>query len=133
MKEVLGKYKPYVPMMLLVVMFLFGQAMSELMLPSYMSDIINNGVVKGDIPYIYSLGLRMVLVSFLAVACAITGNLIAARVAAGSARDIRSSLFRRVMTYSAKEYSLAGHDVDARPRTHSHPSSDDHAVLCGAA
>jgi ATP-binding cassette subfamily B protein len=105
MKEVLGKYKPYVPMMLLVVMFLFGQAMSELMLPSYMSDIINNGVVKGDIPYIYSLGLRMVLVSFLAVACAITGNLIAARVAAGSARDIRSSLFRRVMTYSAKEYS----------------------------
>ena len=105
MKEVLGKYKPYVPMMLLVVMFLFGQAMSELMLPSYMSDIINNGVVKGDIPYIYSLGLRMVLVSFLAVACAITGNLIAARVAAGAARDLRSALFRRVMTYSAKEYS----------------------------
>ena len=104
MKEVLKIYKSYVPMMLLIVCFLFGQAMCELLLPSYMSDIINNGVVKSDIPYIYSMGARMVLISILAVVFAITGNMIASRVAAGSARDMRSGLFRRVMTYSAAEF-----------------------------
>ena len=34
---------------MLIIAFLFGQAMCELALPGYMSDIINNGIVKQDI------------------------------------------------------------------------------------
>lgn len=84
MKPVLEKYKRYIPQMLLVVLFLFGQAMSELLLPSYMSDIINKGVVKNDQSYIYHTGAIMIAISLGAVMCAIIGNLFASRTAAGS-------------------------------------------------
>ena len=83
MKSVLQNYKKYIPQILLVICFLFGQAMSELMLPSYMSDIINKGVVKNDQSYIFHMGGIMVGVALVAVVCAIIGNLFASRVAAG--------------------------------------------------
>lgn len=104
MKSVLAKYKKYIPAMLLVVLFLLGQAMGELMLPSYMSDIVNKGIAGKNQSLIYSIGGMMIGVSFAAVICAILGNMIASRVAAGVARDIRSGLFKRVMSYSAEEF-----------------------------
>ena len=104
MKPVLEKYKRYIPQMLLVVLFLFGQAMSELLLPSYMSDIINKGVVKNDQSYIYHTGAIMIAISLGAVMCAIIGNLFASRTAAGVSRDIRSAVFHRVMSFSATEF-----------------------------
>ncbi|MBQ9179761.1 MAG: ABC transporter ATP-binding protein [Firmicutes bacterium] len=104
MKLVMQKYKPYIPMVLLVVLFLLGQAMSELLLPSFMADIVNEGIGKHNQGLIYKTGALMVLVSFAAVVCAIIGNMFASRVAAYSSRDIRKALFRRVMTYSANEF-----------------------------
>ena len=48
MKEMLKYYKPYIPIILLIIVALFGQAMCELALPGYMSDIINFGIIKSD-------------------------------------------------------------------------------------
>ena len=104
MKIVLRQYKKYIPQILMVVIFLFGQAMGELLLPSYMSDIINKGIVKNDQAYIYSCGLTMIAISFGSVVFAILGGMFASRVAAFVSRDIRASIFRRVMSYSASEF-----------------------------
>lgn len=41
--------KPYVLLLLLGIVFLFGQAMLELSLPNYMSDIVNVGLQQGGI------------------------------------------------------------------------------------
>lgn len=105
MKSVLQNYKKYIPQILLVICFLFGQAMSELMLPSYMSDIINKGVVKNDQSYIFHMGGIMVGVALVAVVCAIIGNLFASRVAAGVSKDLRAGVFHRVMSFSATEFT----------------------------
>ena len=104
MKSVMSKYKKYIPAILMVVLFLLGQAMGELMLPSYMSDIVNKGIAGRNQSLIYSVGSIMIGVAFASVLCAILGNMIASRVAAGVARDIRSHLFKRVMSYSAEEF-----------------------------
>ena len=77
--------------------------MCELALPGYMSDIINNGIVKQDMSCIRETGLIMLAVSAAAVACSVTGSFLAARTAAGSSRDIRKSLFRKVTAFSAAE------------------------------
>ncbi len=47
--------------MLLIVLFLFCQSMSELTFPSYMSDIFNKSLVKNDQTYILYNGLIVVL------------------------------------------------------------------------
>lgn len=103
MKEMLKYYKPYIPIILLIIAALFGQAMCELALPGYMSDIINFGIIKSDMSYIYKTGAIMLLVALAVVICTGLAGLFSARVAAKSSRDIRSTLFRRVTAFSAAE------------------------------
>lgn len=103
MKTTLKYYIKYIPLIAFILAFLFGQAMCELALPGYMSDIINNGIVKGDMDYIKKTGLIMIAVSAATVVCAVMGSFLSARVAASSSRDIRKSLFKRVMGFSAAE------------------------------
>ena len=103
MKTTLKYYRPYILPIVLIIAFLFGQAMCELALPGYMSDIINNGIVKQDMDYIRHTGLIMIAVAAATVVCAIMGSLLASRTAARSSRDIRRALFRKVTAFSATE------------------------------
>lgn len=103
MKHTLKHYKKYIPFVFLVMGFLFGQAMCELALPGYMSDIINNGIVKGDLGHVKSMGAIMLIVSAGSMACSISGNFFAAFSAARICRSIRSALFSRVTEFGAAE------------------------------
>lgn len=103
MKETLKYYKPYLPMILLVILALFGQAMCELTLPKYMSDIINYGIIPGDMNYIYKTGVYMLLLSLVVTICAGLGGFFASRVAAKSSRDIRRAIFKNVTAFSDAE------------------------------
>ena len=103
MKTTVKYYRPYILPIVLIIAFLFGQAMCELALPGYMSDIINNGIVKQDMDYIRHTGLIMIAVAAATVVCAIMGSLLASRTAARSSRDIRRALFRKVTAFSAAE------------------------------
>lgn len=103
MKTVFGYYKIYIPFMFIVLFALFGQVWCELSLPRYMSDIIDHGIVAGDMGHIKSVGTVMILVAALAAACSITGSLFATLTAAKSARRIRSDIFRKVTSFSSAE------------------------------
>lgn len=103
MKTVLKYYKRYIPYIIFIVLFLFGQAMCELALPAYMSDIIDEGIVKGDMPYIWRTGAIMIVISVGTLAFAMAGDFLAARTAAKSSRDIRHALFNKVTNFSAAE------------------------------
>ena len=103
MKTVLKYYKPYVPYIILIILFLFGQAMCELALPAYMSDIIDEGIVKGNMPYIWKTGMIMIVISAATMLFAVGGSFLAARTAAKSSRDIRHALFNKVTNFSAAE------------------------------
>ena len=103
MKETLKYYKPYLPMILLVVLALFGQAMCELALPKYMSDIINYGIIPGDMNYIYKIGAIMLVIAAATVICAGVGGYFASKTAAKTSRDIRGALFRNVTAFSDAE------------------------------
>lgn len=103
MNAVLKCYKPYVPYIIFIILFLFGQAMCELALPAYMSDIIDEGIVKGDMPYIWKTGMIMIAISVATMAFALGGSFLASRTAAKSSRDIRYALFSKVTAFSAAE------------------------------
>lgn len=103
MKTISRYYKKYIPFILLIIGVLFGQAMCELALPGYMSDIINEGIIMQDMDTIYRLGIIMIAVTLGSGICAIAGSFLASRTAAKSARDIRSALFRKVTSFSDAE------------------------------
>ena len=103
MKSVFRYYKTYIPFMCIVLAALFGQVWCELSLPRYMSDIIDNGIVAGDLAHIKTVGTIMILIALLAAACSITGSLFATLTAAKSARRIRGDIFRKVTAFSEAE------------------------------
>ncbi|QHI72762.1 ABC transporter ATP-binding protein [Aminipila terrae] len=103
MKKILKYYKPYIPVMILIVLLLFFQAMAELSLPEYMSKIIDHGIIQGNLSYIYSTGRKMLVVSLLLMMCAIAVSFLASRIAAGTTRKIRYDLFSKVTSFSKAE------------------------------
>ncbi|MBQ9015159.1 MAG: ABC transporter ATP-binding protein [Firmicutes bacterium] len=103
MTYILRYYRNYIPFIFLIAAFLFGQAMCELALPGYMSDIINQGIVPGDLSYVKSMGAIMIAVSAGSMICAIGGSFFAAWSAARISRNIRSALFHKVTAFSTAE------------------------------
>ena len=65
MPKVLAYTKPYTPMILFIALFLFVEAYCALILPGYMADIVNKGVLPGNASFIWRTGGVMLLVTFL--------------------------------------------------------------------
>lgn len=96
-------FKPYIPYILAAVVLLFAEAMLELALPGYMADIIDDGIIAGDMKQIYKIGILMIGISATIVLCATGVSLFASKTAARSARDIRKAVFRKVMHFANEE------------------------------
>jgi ATP-binding cassette subfamily B protein len=100
--------KPYRWLLAGVLLFQFASAMASLYLPSLNADIINKGVAKGDVDYIWSTGVMMLGISFGQIACSITATYFAAKAAMLMGRDIRDGVFERVSGFSEREVSQFG-------------------------
>ena len=109
MTRLLARYLwPYRRPLALVMVLVTVQALANLYLPNLNADIINNGVVKGDTGYIVRTGGLMLLITFLLGLCAIVAVFFGSRTAMAFGRDVRSAIFRRVMSFSQKETNIFG-------------------------
>lgn len=99
---------PAWPLIVAVVVFQLAQAFASLMLPTLNADIIDLGVVTGDIGYIWSTGALMLGITLVQVGCAITGVYFGSKLAMGAGRDLRAALFRRVVGFSEREVGRFG-------------------------
>ena len=102
---VLAKYKG---LLWVVVVFQAIQAVAGLYLPTLNSDIINNGIVKQDLGYIWRIGGLMLLVTILQVGFSVIAVYFGSKVAMGFGRDVRRSLFHQVNDFSAREVAQFG-------------------------
>ncbi|GAA1801713.1 ABC transporter ATP-binding protein [Luedemannella flava] len=100
--------RPYTGAISAVVALQLVQTLATLYLPTLNADIIDKGVVTGDIGYIIRLGGAMLAVTLLQVVCSIAAVYYGAQVATGIGRDIRASVFGRVQTFSAREVGRFG-------------------------
>lgn len=91
--------------LVLVVVFEAAAQLAALYLPTLNADIIDLGIAKGDIDAIWRLAGWMLLVSFANILALCAANYFAGRVAMRLARDVRSDVFDRVQSFSAKEIS----------------------------
>ena len=109
MIDLFRRYLPPYKWPLVFVMILLAiQAVANLYLPELNADIINNGVVTGDIDYILRTGGFMLLVTFILGVAAVIAAYWSAKVAMGFGRDVRSHVFRKVETFSQVEVNTFG-------------------------
>jgi len=110
--------RKYYLMIALVIVLLFIQAMADLTLPDYLAKIVNYGIqpleaqqsagsvtVESQSNLVLNTGLMMLVLTLVSVTAAISVGLLSARVAAGVARDLRDSVFTRVLDFSSGEIS----------------------------
>ncbi|GAA3899053.1 ABC transporter transmembrane domain-containing protein [Microbacterium invictum] len=100
--------RPAWPLLLAVVVFQLAQSIASLQLPTLNADIIDKGVVVGDIDYIWRTGGVMLAVSLVQVVCAIVAVYFGSRLAMAMGRDLRGALFHRVVAFSQREVGQFG-------------------------
>lgn len=100
--------KPFTFAIIIVVILTFLKTLSDLYLPTLMADIIDIGIVNGDIPYIVKVGGWMILIAAIGVVATIYSSYLSAYVAAGFSRDLRNELFIHVENFSLHEFDKLG-------------------------
>lgn len=100
--------KPFKLPILFVFLLVFFQSMSDLYLPTLMSDIVDKGIVNGDIPYIWKIGGFMLLVALGGAICSIGASYLSAKVAGGFGKNLRSRVFHHVQNFSLQEFDKLG-------------------------
>jgi ATP-binding cassette subfamily B protein len=109
LQRLLRRYlAPYQRWITIVVLLQLVGTIASLYLPSLNADIIDNGVVQGDIGYIIRTGGWMLAVSLVQIACTVTAVYFGARTAMAFGRDVRAALFHQVGTFSAREVAHFG-------------------------
>jgi ATP-binding cassette subfamily B protein len=105
LREFLAPYKKW--LVAVATLQLLG-TLAMLVLPSLNADIVDNGIAKGDTDYILRTGGEMLAVSLVQIACSVVAVYCSARTAMAFGRDLRSELFHRVGTFSAREMNQLG-------------------------
>lgn len=91
-----------------VVILTLGGIILELLLPTLMANVVDQGIVNGDIPYITETGAMMIVCAFVAVLFMIGVSFFSSRVALGFGRDVRQRLFEHVETFSLQAFENIG-------------------------
>lgn len=100
--------RPAWPLLTAVVVFQLAQSIASLLLPTLNADIINNGVVTGDIGYIWGTGAVMLAISLVQIVCSIVAVYFGSRLAMDLGRRLRADVFHRVVAFSQREVGAFG-------------------------
>ncbi|WP_159844577.1 ABC transporter ATP-binding protein [Nocardia sp. CY41] len=99
---------PYRAQLAGVVVLQLISVIAMLYLPSLNADLIDEGVTKGDLGYIWSTGLWMLAVTGVQIVASAASVYLGAQAAMGAGRDLRGALLHRVGTFSAREVGMFG-------------------------
>ena len=93
---------------IMAFLFMIVQVLADLYLPNLTSDIINNGVAKGDIDYIWHTGFVMIGFSLISIVAAICNTYFATRESQKLGKELRSSIYEKVERSSLHQFDKFG-------------------------
>ncbi|MEH7744828.1 ABC transporter ATP-binding protein [Neobacillus drentensis] len=99
----LSKYiKTYWKSFSIAVLFLTFEALSDLLQPTIMAKIIDEGVANRDIHYVLKMGGLMLLITAGGAVAASTRSVVASIVSQNFGTELRSDLFKKIQMLSFK-------------------------------
>lgn len=94
--------------MFLNVLFIFGQMLSILLMPTLTAQIIDEGVAEGNMEYIFKMGGVMVIIAVLGFVCALLNVYFSATESQRLGHKIREQLFQKILSFSNEEIDRFG-------------------------
>jgi ATP-binding cassette, subfamily B, multidrug efflux pump len=107
-KFLLVSFRPYRRSIAVLSVLQLIHILGTLLLPALNANIVNKGIVTGDMDYVVQLGIIMVVVTILQILCAIGAVYLSAHVAAAVGRDLRAMMFRRIQDFSERDVTQFG-------------------------
>lgn len=111
LKTILGQVKEFRRDSLMTPVFMILEVIMEMVIPLLMAAIIDNGVDKGNMKYIYGTGMVMLIAALIGLIAGMLGAKTAANASAGLARNLRGSMFENIQSFSfanLDKFSTAG-------------------------
>ena len=100
--------RPFAVVVGVIVALILVQSLADLYLPTLLADIVDVGVVRNDIDYIWRVGGFMLLVAGGSALCSIIASFLSARAASGFGRNVRNRVFSQVTGFSLAEFDKLG-------------------------
>lgn len=92
----------------ITLIMLLGQVVGTLLIPFLIANIVDNGILKGDMTEILHIGVQMLLVVLVTTVAAIFGSYYSADLAAVFGYDMRDKIFRKSQELSIREFDTIG-------------------------
>ncbi|MCH5185601.1 MAG: ABC transporter ATP-binding protein [Oscillospiraceae bacterium] len=108
MKKILPFLKPYGKQLIVGPFFKLTEAILELLIPTFMGLLIDNGVKRGDFDYTVKTGLFMLALAAAGVFSAYICQYSASVASQGFGTDMRKAVFRHIGTFSRSQTDLFG-------------------------
>lgn len=108
MKRILHYLKPYIGKLLLAALLISISTLCDLLLPTLMSDILNNGIQNRDIEFIVMRCAQMLAIAAVSLGSVLWGTYLSSYVVAYFCGDLRADVFRKVNTLSFEEFGKLG-------------------------
>ena len=108
MKHILPFLKPYKWRIALAMVLVATATVCDLLLPTIMSNVLNNGVAQADFAYIVRCCWQMLLTAAVGLATLISGRRLSAEIVANFNGDLRASVFAHVNNMSFEEFNQLG-------------------------
>lgn len=92
-------------------LFVTLEVFLEVLLPTLMALVIDNGVETGDMNYVMKMGLIMLVVAMLSLAAGTLSGVFAARASMGFGRNLRRGMFDNIQDFAFQNidhFSTAG-------------------------
>lgn len=106
MKELMGFLKPYWKITLLAPLFMMLEVSMDLLQPVLMAQIINEGVMKGDLDTIQRTGGLMILVAFIGLIGGAGCTVFSSTASMHFAADLRKKVFDKVQSFSFQNLDM---------------------------
>lgn len=100
--------KPYRWHTVGAIVLVLVNSVTQLILPTLMAEMINNGIAKGDMNYIYKIGAWMLIVSVLVVLTAVALSYCSSIASVGFGMEARKQIFRKTESFSLSDVDKIG-------------------------
>ena len=110
-KTLLSQVKEFKKASFLTPVFMILEVVVETMIPVAMARMIDNGVEKGNMSYIYRVGAVMAVLAIAGLITGFLGGKYGALASSGFARNLRKAMYTNIQTFSFSnidKFSTAG-------------------------
>lgn len=99
-KKLMHSIRQYKKASLLAPMFMIIEVVLEVLIPYFMAGIIDIGISGGNMPYIYKMGVFLLIAALVSLSAGFLSGKYAAKASAGFAKNLRADQFRNIQKFS---------------------------------